>query len=205
MTTRKAWVVLACLAAAVAYGAGASWIPAPADGSFWLGNTSAPYLVLPFLAGAATPTLGRAATALLGVAVDWAMVAAFYARSLYDPAQLANSRRLGQHPFSPQHLRHWTIGLYTVNGRWIVLGVLAGVTFAVLGRAWRRTGSPLLAAAAAAVLAAEPAAHWIDTSFRIMPVAASIGEIGCGGLLLAILLLMGRRIRTPARSARLST
>jgi hypothetical protein len=77
------------------YGAATSWLPAPSDGSFWMSNLSAPYLLLPFLA-AAFVTFGGlgvrrwGSAMLLGVLLDWAMVAGFYARALYDPDVIAN-------------------------------------------------------------------------------------------------------------------
>jgi hypothetical protein len=133
------WLVLAA-----GYGAGTSWLPAPSDGSFWIGNASAAYLVLPFLA-AASAGRTKAFTVVLGVLVDWTMVAAFYARSLYDPAVLANNRRMGQPAFSIGQLLDWITHLFTLSGRWVALGVLAGITFGWLGHQWRRTGALVLA------------------------------------------------------------
>ena len=197
---RVAYAVMIWLGVATIYGAGTSWVPSPTDGSFWLSNASAPYLVLPFLAGT---TVSRPwwATAALGVMVDWAMVGAFYARSLYDPAVLANNQRQGQDSFSPRHLFDWFVNLYTVSGRWMVLGVVAGLVFALLGRGWRTTRSPLLAVTAAAALAVEPLAHEIDASFGTMPATGWIAEIGGGACLLVVLLAWGART-DPRRSPR---
>jgi hypothetical protein len=183
------WVLFA-----IVYGAATSWVPSPADRSFWISNASAPYLILPFLVGAAYRGGSWAVPVALGVLAGWATIAGFAARELYDPSALANNRRLGLPAFSAGHLADWVVTTVSIYRLWLVLAVPAGVVFALMGQRWRQTGSCRLACAPAAALVLEPLAHQVVTTFGTMPAAYWVGEVGCGVLLLACLqLAAGRR------------
>jgi len=143
------------LGVAVAYGVATSWLPAPSDTSFWVSNLSAPYLLFPFLAGAAGARSWRGAM-LLGVLVDWVIVAAFYARSFYDPAVIANNHRRLQPTISVDQVVHWAA--IQADGPWLRLGIVAGVAFGLLGMWWARSRSLLGAAAIAIPFTLEPLA-----------------------------------------------
>jgi hypothetical protein len=178
---------------AVVYGAGTSWLPAPDHFSFWAGNVSAAYLALPFLA-AASVSLGWVGAAAVGVAVDWAMVAAFYARHLYDPASLASYRREHVDPYTIGHFLEWIF----LDRQWFGLGALVGVAFGLLGQWWWRSRSPWLAGVAALTVAGEPVAHELDTSFGRMPAGWWVAEIAGAVVLFGVLVVAGRHPRARA-------
>jgi len=192
---RRPW---AWVGVAVAYGALTSWLPAPSDTSFWVSNLSAPYLLFPFLAGASVAGSWRGAM-LLGVLVDWAIVAAFYARGFYDPSVIANKHRNREPTISMDQLLHWVA--IQADGPWLWLGIVAGVAFGLLGMWWARSRSALGAAAIAIPFALEPLAWRIYEGQWRVSVVLWAAEAAVGVAVLGLLLLLAqprREVHPPS-------
>ncbi len=136
------------------FGAGMSWLKGDGPGlRDAIGNASAPWLLVPFLAGAAAGT--RAGTrrlaigAAAGLAATLSALAGFY---------VANSVVLQLGPHS------WLTDLdLTVRGGlyWFERALFSGPVFGALGSWWRRDRSLAAAAVIAAVFVAEPGAWWL--------------------------------------------
>src|SRR5436190_20751885 len=107
-----------------------------------LGNTSAPWIVLPFVAGAAFLRVRSAA--LAGLAVTLASLLGFY---VAEAAVLD----LGPHPWWVD-LR-LTAGYVNVYERW---GVVSGLLYGTLGWLWASRSKAAAAAAVGLAFAAEP-------------------------------------------------
>ena len=178
------------LGVAMVYGVATSWLPAPSDTSFWVSNLSAPYLLLPFLASAAGARSWRGAMAL-GVLVDWVTVAAFYARSIYDPEVIANNHRRLQPTISADQVLHWAAA--QADGPWLRLGIVAGVTFGLLGMWWSRSRSALGAAAIAISFALEPLAWRVYEGRWTVSALLWAAEVTVGAAVPGILLLLAHR------------
>lgn len=172
---------------ALVYGVLTSWLPAPSDATFWMSNLSAPYLLFPFLAGASAARSWRGAM-LLGVLVDWVLVAAFYARSLYDPSEIANNHRQGQPAISVNQIMHWAA--IQADGPWLKLGIAAGLAFGLLGMWWARSRSVLGALAVAAPFIVEPFAWRVYEGRWSMSVGLWATETAVGVALLGLLLIL---------------
>jgi len=183
---REPWIWVGI---AVVYGALTSWLPAPSDASFWMSNLSAPYLLFPFLAGASAARSWRGAM-LLGVLVDWALVAAFYARSLYDPAQIANNHRQGEPAISLNQVVDWAA--IQANGPWLKLSIAAGLAFGLLGMWWARDRSVLGAVAMTTPFIVEPFAWRAYEGRWSMSAGLWATETAVGVALLGLLLLRAR-------------
>jgi hypothetical protein len=113
-----------------------------------LGNVSAPWLLLPFGAGAIAGSQRLLRGALVGLVVSLAAMAGFYVTN-------AVVLDLGPHP--------WFVDLrLAVEGGRLYFGlaVLSGPVFGALGAYWSRTGSRLLGVAVASLLVVEPLA-WL--------------------------------------------
>ena len=135
-----------------------------------IGNLSAPWLLLPFFAGAAVERRDLAAAA--GLAATVVALVAFYVANAFvlelGPHSLATDLRL-------------TLG---ATGYWVPRGLVSGPVFGALGGLWRRRGYPaLLGVAVLLLLDAEPlfwiAAHRMGgiASFAFQPsLAASAAE-----------------------------
>jgi hypothetical protein len=133
-----------------------------------IGNLSAPWLLLPFVAGAAIR--GRwLAGAAVGLAATFAALTGFYVANAFvldlGPHSLANEVRLA----------------FTTY--WFPRGLISGPLFGALGVLWRRQGYPTLGVAVILLLDAEPlfwaAAHRAGgvASFDFQPsFAVSVGE-----------------------------
>lgn len=132
-----------------------------------IGNLSAPWLLLPFLA-AAVAARGRHITngVVIGTAASMLALAGFY---------VANSfvLDLGPHP--------WTRDLQlAVQGgqRWFALGLISGPVLGAIGDLWRRTQSRALGVAVCALLIAEPAFEWLMHNRSIAFFAFSTSNAG---------------------------
>jgi hypothetical protein len=156
-----------------------------------IGNLSAPWLLLPFFAGAALR--GRwLAGAAAGLGATFAALAGFYVANAFvldlGPHSLANEIRLA----------------FTTY--WFPPGLLSGPLFGMLGAIWRRRGYPALGLAVILLLDAEPlfwaAVHHAGgvASYDFHPsLAVSIGEamVGLAACLCIAVILRRTDRRTP--------
>jgi hypothetical protein len=158
-----------------------------------VGNLSAPWLLLPFFAGAAMRGRGLAGAAI-GLAATCAGLVAFY---------VANAFVLNLGPHSLLVDLQLTI---SATGYWFPRGLVSGPVFGALGALWRRRGySTLGAVTAILLLDAEPlfwmAAHHTDGvgSFNFEPaLVVSVGEalVGLAACMCVAVILS----RTPRRA-----
>jgi hypothetical protein len=161
-----------------------------------IGNLSAPWLLLPFFAGAAVRQrdLGAAAA---GLAATVAALVTFY---------VANAFVLDLGPHSLMNDLRLTVG---ATGYWLPRGLVSGPVFGALGGLWRRRGYPTLGVAVLLLLDAEPlfwtAAHRAGgvASFDFQPsLAASIVESLVGlATAVCILIVVRRGHRAAALAA----
>jgi hypothetical protein len=151
-----------------------------------IGNLSAPWLLLPFFAGAAMRGRGLAGAAA-GLAATCAALMAFY---------VANAFVLDLGPHSLLVDLRLTVG---ATGYWFPRGLVSGPVFGALGALWRRRGySTLGAVAVILLLDAEPlfwvAAHRTGgvASFNFEPsLVVSVGE-ALVGLATCIAVILSR-------------
>jgi hypothetical protein len=187
--------VLMILVAAAVFGAGMSIVKGNDVGlRDDIGNLSAPWLLLPFFAGAAVqkPTLAWMA----GFAATVAALSAFY---------VANAFVLDLGPHSVLNDLRLTIG---ATGYWLPRGLVSGPVFGALGGLWRRRGYPTLGVAMLLLLDVEPlfwaAAHRAGgvASFDFQPsLAASIVESLVGVAAGVCILIVVRRSHQAAALA----
>jgi hypothetical protein len=156
-----------------------------------IGNLSAPWLLLPFFAGAAVR--GRwPAGAAAGLAATFAALTGFYVANAFvldlGPHSLANELRLA------------------FTGYWFPRGLMSGPLFGALGALWRGRGYPTLGLAVILLLDAEPlfwaVAHRAGgvASFDFQPsVVVSVGEALVGAAACAgMAVVLHRRHRRTA-------
>jgi len=137
------------LTAAAVFGVALSVIKGNGDGvRDAVGNLSAPWLLLPFLAGALLGRRRAATAAVAGWATCMVALAAFYLANVWvldlGPHSLLTDVRL----------------TFSAGRRYLLLGFVAGPVMGTVGGAWRRTGSTMLAMGAASTLLLEPFA-WL--------------------------------------------
>jgi hypothetical protein len=125
-----------------------------------LGNTSAPWIVIPFLAGARYSSVWRAT--LVGVATTLAALLGFYVAE-------AAILDLGPHPWYID--LKLTAGSVNIYEKW---GVFSGALYGALGGLWATRRSVPAAAAVGLAFVCEPA---------IVLVISRAGIWGGGGLL----------------------
>jgi Family of unknown function (DUF6518) len=192
----SAMTIALILVLAVLFGAAMSWLKGNGSGfRDAIGNASAPWLLVPFLAGAATGSRRLITGAVVGLAATLAALAGFY---------VANSvvLDLGPHP--------WLTDLaLTVRGGvyWAERAVLTGPVFGALGGWWRRDRSLAAAATIAAMFVLEPAAWWLynlrlhgGAAYAVPQYPALwLGEIAVG--FAAFALLRARRGTSSTASA----
>lgn len=162
------------IAGAFVYGFVTSHTDSPVDASaFWIANLAAPYLLIPFVAGA---WFSRAAVAsLAGALAGAAAIAGFY--NVLGVGDVTNAQ-LGLPPTASARsvLLHayqdWvrTLVLGGPGGRpWLTVAVAAGAVAGYLGYRWRRQGSRLAATAVVSALVLEPLVHL--AGLHVPPVA----------------------------------
>lgn len=139
------------LGLALLFGAAMSWLKGNGSGlRDAVGNASAPWLLVPFLAGAGAGSRRLGTAAAVGLAATLVALAGFY---------VANSvvLDLGPHPWLTD------LGL-TIRGGlfWGEKALLSGPVFGALGGWWRRDRSLVAAAVIAAMFVLEPAAWWLN-------------------------------------------
>lgn len=173
--------VLAVVAGSIAFGVALSLFKGTSGGlRDFIGNLSAPWLLLPFLAGAAWRPGRLAPSAVLGLVASISALAAFYA---------TNTLVL-------------EVGLSTAleSGRlFFALGLVSGPVFGLLG-GWARRRSVPAAVAMAGFFVLEPAAWLVHV--HTLPLASSAsypvvwlaeGLVGALGALAAVVLLRRER------------
>ena len=176
-STRRLAAALAC---AFLFGLLVAWVKGNDAGlRDAIGNMSAPWLLLPFLAGAFAGVRSLPRAALAGLAATLAALAGFY---LAESVVLD----LGPHP--------WLTDLaLTMRGGviWSERAILSGPVFGALGFWWQRTHSLLAAGVVAAFFVLEPFAWWLYGSVYLGGQAAYpvpgypvlwLGEIAIGVL-----------------------
>jgi hypothetical protein len=152
-----------------------------------IGNLSAPWLLLPFFAGAVMRR-GRLGAAAAGLAATVAALVAFYVTNAFvldlGPHSFVNDLRL-------------TVG---ATGYWLPRGVVTGPAFGALGGLWRQRGYPTAGVAVLLLLDAEPlfwaAAHGAGgvASFDFQPsLTASLVESVLGVATVVCMVIVLRR------------
>jgi hypothetical protein len=147
---------------------------------------SAPWLLLPFVAGMTQQRARRAA--LLGLVVTASALFGYFAMT-YSPIEI--------HPWS---VNRFTTGMVAVtttgyNPFYILAGLVTGPVFGLLGQRWRVYRSWASAALVAGVLCLEPLARWAAGQLP-PPAPVWTVEIASGvvvAFLFALVLLAWRR------------
>jgi hypothetical protein len=166
----------------------------------WLGpwastaaQMSAPWLLLPFVAGLTQERPKRAA--ILGLVVTASALFGYFAMT-YSPMEI--------HPWSLDRFTQGMVAVTTTgyNPAYILVGLVTGPLFGLLGQRWRLRRSWVSAAIVAGALCLEPAARWI--SGQLMPPAPVwTFEVVSGavvGVVFAVSMVSRRRVRVPAPS-----
>ena len=179
-------------------------LPTPAAPSdFWIGNFSAPWAVLAFVAGWSQRRVVPAM--LLAVLAEAACVVGFYdlLGTLTNfcggmPLDYCLGAPQGTSPISLE-LTIFQMWLRGSAGRWLIAGVGAGVIYGYLGSWWGRTRSLLPAALLVLPFFVEPLA-WQAYEGHLRGPAFIWGcEALVGAGLLAVMILVSRRL--PLRGA----
>ena len=192
---RPVALLLAFVLGGTLFGAAVAHIPAPSEPTlFWIGNFSAPWAVLPFLAGRGQRSWIWAVAA--GVSADIACVVGFYAGFI-----TADPGRLGLPPSTPS-LQLVTAGMalwLNFIAPWLALALMTGAGYGLLGWWWGRSRPLIAGLAVMAPFIAEPLAWRIYRGFFPGPYVLWLVELVAGVIILAWTL---RRIR-PAGQQRL--
>jgi hypothetical protein len=186
------------IASSVIFGIAMAWIKGNGAGlSDAVGNISALWLLLPFLAGAAAGSHRPIVGAFFGLVATLAALTGFYFAESFV-------LDLGQHP--------WLTDLSLTMGAiryYAAAGILTGPLFGALGLWWRQRRSVVAASLIAVAFVLEPAAWWlygiqIDGG-AAYPVPAYpalwLAEITIGVVGFALLRHLARRQAGPARRA----
>jgi len=187
--------VVACVLVGLAYGLLVSRIPSPrAVGVFWVGNLSAPWLALAFVAGWLQRPRLWAATA--GMLTDVAAIVGFYLHFLLVD--------LGPHgPFlraipMPTRLAD-SIGPWLgFIAPWVGYAVVAGLVFGLSGWWWRRSRSLVAGAVVGLAFVLEPWAWAVYDGHLPHPYVIWIAEVVVG--LAALAWVVAARQVTQAQS-----
>jgi hypothetical protein len=189
---RRSALVAGVLAAAIAFGAADQWIGGRYSPFLTaVSGMSAPWLLLPFLAGASQRA--RRPAAFLGLAATWLAVIAYIVMT-----------------DSPVEGAHLSVGQLQATAAsqwpWFVGGLVAGPLYGLLGRWWRARRSWAAALVATVPVMLEPAAHWAASRADVYgwdPVPpANYAEVAVGLLLtaaVAIAIGRARRLPTPGQ------
>jgi hypothetical protein len=165
-----------------------------------IGNVSAVWLLLPYLAGAAGGARRPASAALAGLAATLVALGGFY----FAESFVLN---LGPHPW----LTDLALTMGTVR-HYAEFALLSGPIFGALGYEWRRRSSLAAAGLLAAAFVLEPAAWWLygrevggGAAYPVPGYPALwLGEIAVGIAGFALLVKFARRRAgraTPAAPA----
>ena len=147
----------------LAFGAGDQYLGT----LLWIGpwtataaQVSAPWLILPFVAGLTQERSRRAAT--LGLVVTASALLGYFAMT-YSPMEV--------HPWSLDRFAQGMVAVTTTgyNPAYILVGLVTGPLFGLLGQRWRVSRSWVSAAIVVGALCLEPVARWL--SGQLMPPA----------------------------------
>lgn len=190
MRDRRA--MIGVLLGALAFGVGMAVLKGQ-DGGLRdaIGNTSAPWVALPFLAGSRFTRIRVAA--LAGLATTMLAFAGFYVTEAFV-------LDLGPHPFLEDlRLTAGTVNVYEK------VGVASGVVYGALGGVWRARGLLVAPLAVAAAFLLEPALVWLLVRTNrwgggglLDHPALWVGEIALGVVTAALVLRAGLRRQAPA-------
>lgn len=158
-----------------------------------IGNLSAPWLLVPFFAGAAVQRRELAGAAA-GLAATVAALVAFY---------VANAFVLDLGPHSLVSDLRLTVG---ATGYWLPRGLVSGPVFGALGGLWRERGYPIMLGVAVLLLLDVEPLLWVAVhraggvaSFDFQPsFAASIAEAVVGVVTALCMAAYLRRTRRRA-------
>jgi Family of unknown function (DUF6518) len=196
MSARSARRLAVILLAAFAFGLLSAWIKGNGPGvRDAIGNASAPWLLLPFLAGATAGARSVVVAALAGLAATLAALMGFY---------LAESfvLQLGQHPWLTDLRLTMSASVF-----WVGRACLSGPVFGAIGFWWQRRRSLAALGLMAAMFVLEPLAWWVYNQRYLDGGAAYpvpgypvlwIGEIAIG---IAGFIALSRADRQDARLA----
>jgi hypothetical protein len=205
---RGAIPLVIALTAAAAFGAVDQYLPVAITTSSHVGaylfavqvsGMSAPWLLLPFLAGAWQGSQRRAA--LVGLAATWLAVLSYVLMIVS--------------PMEGTHLTPRTFAVSLASQRlWFAGGLICGPLYGWLGYRWRARREPAAALLGAVPILLEPAARWLATRLGISgtrwlsfqwPVqrsglAAEFAELAVGLLITAcvVRVMVLRRASPPA-------
>jgi Family of unknown function (DUF6518) len=160
---------------------------------------SAPWLLVPFLAGAGQSSQRRAA--LVGLAATWLAVLS-YVLMIVSPME-------GAH-LTPRALAFSLAS----QGLWLAGGLIIGPLYGWLGHRWRARREPAAALLAAAPILLEPVARWLITRLGLSStrwlslqwplqrsgLAAEFAELAVGLLITACVIRAMMRRRASART-----
>ncbi len=200
--------VAIALTAAFAFGAIDQYVPEAIPMSTHLGahlfavqisGMSAPWLLVPFLAGAWQASQRRAA--LVGIAATWLAVLA-YVLMIVSPMEGVH---LTPRTFAFSLASQWP---------WFAGGLIIGPLYGCLGQRWRAGGSTAAALLAALPVLLEPAAGWLATRLDLSStgwhyfgwplqssaIAAEFAELAVGLLLTAAVIKVMAHGRAAART-----
>jgi uncharacterized membrane protein len=136
--------------AALAFGVGVSIVKGNGGGvRDAIGNTSAPWLLLPFIAVLYSRTRSISRGVVTGLVASMTALCGFYVANAFV-------LNLGPHSWLDD------VNLTVRAGRlFFVLAVISGPLFGVIGAWWNRTHARWLAVLVAALLVVEPLASWL--------------------------------------------
>jgi hypothetical protein len=181
----------------LAFGAGDQYLGT----LLWIGpwtataaQVSAPWLILPFVAGLTQERSRRAA--VLGLTVTVSALFGYFAMS-YSPMEV--------HPWSLERFTRGMVAVTTTgyNPAYILVGLVTGPLFGLLGQRWRVRRSWVSAALVVGALCLEPAARWAS-GHLLPPAPVWTVEVVSGavvGVVFAVSMANRRRARVPARSS----
>jgi hypothetical protein len=175
---RRCMMVAACIAGGSLFGLSISLIPSPNEVKvFWVSNLASPWLVLAFLAGWSQRSWIWAAAA--GVMVDVASIIGFYGHFLFidqHPLQMPLNRPTPLWVRMEYNLSAW---IHFITP-WILIAILAGVTYGILGYWWRRHRSIAAGALVGLPFIAEPWLWRIYVGYYKDPLILWISEVAVG-------------------------
>jgi hypothetical protein len=202
--------------ASLTFGAGIQWLGARYASGARMSGVSAPWLLVPFLAGWTQPR--RRDAALLGLGVTFAALGGYFAL-MWSPMEGVNLLHAQHGTLIGHHVKIWTtsysgmrlvaevLRLLASQSLWIVAGAMMGPLFGFLGSEWRaartwRSGlaialvfclEPFAVLAFHATLSRVPFIGGFGTGFALDLIA--VAEIASGVILLVAVAQSIRRRR----------